>query len=129
MARRTTTRQAYNRLWRQVARSYGQRGTKAPKLVPVKRGGGYAYTQGTEDASGYHPERRVYGNPDYRRQLRSSKKKAQNTARFDTLHEWGHLFGPRGAGPTGNEGEANRAANIALRKLNRKARAARRKNR
>lgn len=114
-----TPRLRYNRLWRKFDRFYGQQGTKAPKLVPVKRGGGYAYTQGTEDASGYHPERRVYGNPDYRRQLRSSKRKARNSARFDTLHEWGHLFGPNGSGPTGNEGEANRAANIVLRRRNR----------
>ena len=116
----------YNRLWHKVDQLYGQGGSAAPKLKGVKRGGGFAYTMGTEDASGYHPQRRVYGNPTYLRQLGSQKKSARNAARFTTLHEWGHLFGPKGTGPVGNEGLANRAANIATRFLN-KQQAQRRK--
>lgn len=121
-----TSRQAYNRMWRRYRRYFGQAGQPPPELRAVKRGGGFAYTQGKDTPSGYVPERRVYGNPDYRRQLKSAKKQAANQAKFTTLHEWGHLFGPGGTGATGNEGQANRAANIALRKAKRQLRAAKR---
>lgn len=115
------TQRAYDRLWASVSECYGEDGKPAPKLVAVPPGSGYAYTLGVEREGRWVPaERAVFANPTVRRRLRSPFKRLYNDARFTVLHEWGHLFGPGGSGPAGSEGEANRAANIALRHLNRR---------
>lgn len=120
MPRQASAQQMVNRLWRRVAPSYGMQGFPPPRVKAVKKGGGYAYTMGTDTPQGWVPSSNtVYANPNFRRALRSRKKSAANAARYALLHELGHLYGPGGSGPTGNEGEANRAANIALRRLNR----------
>lgn len=121
--RRASAQQMINRLWRKAAPAYGMQGMPPPRLKAVKKGGGYAYTMGTDTPQGWVPSSNtIYGNPNFRRALRSTKKSAYNAAKFTALHEMGHLYGPNGAGPTGNEGEANRAANIALRRMNRRGR-------
>lgn len=94
----------YQHLWNQVAALYGQAGTKAPMFNPVPKGHGAAYVPYNPDGT---PQRMVNINPSDRRQLKQNPDAMQFTA----LHEWGHVFG------AGNEGNANRVANLATRDL------------
>lgn len=97
-------RSNYARLWKQVAPLYGQKGQSAPTFAPVPKGSGDAYVTYNPDLTA---QRAVNVSPQERLQLKRNPGKAQ----FTFLHEWGHVFG------AGNEGDANRVANLATREL------------
>ena len=103
--------QRYNRLWRKVDWFYGQEGKPPPPLEIRK-------PTDNPGATGEAPTGTVVIHPGTARQLASRKPLARKTGRQTPLHEWTHLFGPRGSGATPDESVAYRFQNKVSHQLN-----------